>query len=94
MGWFVVEFSFETRRFCYGIEAVGQLLGILRHADVRVVVEGDALRLHLRHAPVDMMLLHLEVGNAVAQQPSGLARLFEDMDAVPGARQLLGCGHA
>jgi hypothetical protein len=34
-------------------------------------VERDALGLHLRDAAVDDVLLHLEVGNAVAQQAAG-----------------------
>ena len=51
-----------------------ELLGRDRHADMDAVVEGDALRLHLRDAAVDVVLLHLEVGDAVAQQPAGARR--------------------
>ena len=36
-------------------------------ADVRVGTEFDTLDRHLRHAPVDQVLLHLEIGDAVAQ---------------------------
>ncbi len=57
-------------------------------------MEGDAFGFHLRDAAVDQVLLHLEVGNAVAQQPAGLGVLLEDMNVVSGARQLLGGGQA
>jgi hypothetical protein len=58
------------------------------------VVEGDALRLHLADAPVDVVLLHLEVGNAVAQEPAGAPVLLEDMHLVADARELLRGGKA
>ena len=63
-------------------------------ADMGVVVEDHALGLHLRHAPVDVMLLHLEVGNAVAQQAAGLGVLLVDVHVVAGARELLRAGKA
>ena len=59
-----------------------------------VVVEGNALGLHLLHAAVDVVLLHLEVGDAVAQQPAGLGVLLVEMHVVAGARELLRAGHA
>ena len=59
-----------------------------------VVVEGDAFGLHLLDAALDVMLLHLEVGNAVAHQAAGLGELLEHMHVVPGARELLRAGHA
>ena len=37
----------------------------------------DALGLHLRHAAVDQVLLHLEVGDAVAQQAADAVALLE-----------------
>ena len=49
---------------------------------------------HLLQAAVDQMLLHLEIGDAVAQQPADAVALFEDRDVVPGARQLLRRGQA
>ena len=76
------------------VVAVEQLLDRQRHADMDAVVEGDALGLHLRDAAVDVVLLHLEVGNAVAQQPAGLGVLLVDMHVVAGARELLGAGQA
>ncbi len=43
-----------------------------------LVTNVDPLGLHLLHAPVDQMLLHLEVGNAVAQQPADAVGPLED----------------
>ena len=71
---------------CVGLELLGR--DVL--ADVHVAVEDDALRLHLLHAPLDDVLLHLEVGDAVAQQPAGLGALLVDVHLVAGARELLG----
>ena len=45
-------------------------------ADVRVGDELDAFGLHLLHAPVDPVLLHLEVGDAVAQQAADAVGSF------------------
>ena len=59
-----------------------------------VVMEGDALRLHLLDAAVDDVLLHLEVGNAVAEQAAGLGVLLVEMHVVAGAGELLRAGHA
>ena len=58
------------------------------------VVEGDALGLHLRDAAVDDVLLHLEIGNAVAQQAAGLGVFLEQMHVMAGARELLRAGEA
>jgi hypothetical protein len=63
-------------------------------ADVRAGDELDTLIGHLRHAPVDQMLLHLEIRNAVAQQSTDAVALFEEGHGVPGARQLLCGSHA
>ena len=57
-------------------------------------MEGHALLLHLRDPQVDVMLLHLEVGNAIAHQPAGLGVLLVEMHLVAGARELLRAGHA
>jgi len=35
--------------------------------------EGDALGLHLRDAPADVVLLHLEIGDAEGERPPGRA---------------------
>ncbi|MEY9677574.1 hypothetical protein ABIE93_007508 [Bradyrhizobium elkanii] len=95
------------RQVARGFRAAGQrhrviLLGELlridrtgrRAAHGLTVVEGDAFGFHLRHAAVDDALLHLEVGNAVAQQAAGLGELLVDMHLVAGARELLRGGHA
>ena len=66
-----------------------QLLRRNVDADVRIRAELDALLGHLRHAPVDEVLLHLEVGNAVAQQAADAIGLLEQHDVVAGARELL-----
>ena len=55
-------------------------------------MEDYALGLHLRDAAVDVMLLHLEVGNAVAEQPAGPGVFFVDVNLVAGARELLRAG--
>ncbi len=73
---------------------IGERAEGTRDADIDIEVEGDALGLHLRDAPVDRMLLHLEVGNAVAQKAAGLGIAFENMHLMAGARQLLGGGEA
>ena len=49
-------------------------------ADLDAGAEGDALGLHLRHAAVDQVLLHLEVGDAVAQQAADAVALLEQGD--------------
>ena len=61
-------------------------------ADMDVAMEGDALGLHLRHAALDDVFLHLEVGNAVAEQAAGIGVLLVDMHVVAGAGELLGRG--
>ena len=63
-------------------------------ADMGAVVEGHAFGLHLRDAAVDEVLLHLEVGNAVAQQAAGLGVALVDVNVVAGARELLRAGQS
>ncbi len=58
-------------------------------ADMNAAVKHRPFRLHLLNATVDEVLLHLEVGNAVAQQAAGLCLLLVDMHVMAGARQLL-----
>ncbi len=57
-------------------------------------MEPHALGLHLPHPAVDVALLHLEVGNAVAQQAAGLRLALEDVDVVADPGELLGGGEA
>ena len=63
-------------------------------ADMGAVMKHHAFGLHLRDAAVDVMLLHLEVGNAVAQQAAGLGVFLVDVNVVAGARELLRAGQA
>ena len=71
-----------------------QLVGRQVDADMGAVVEAHAFGLHLLDAAVDVDLLHLEVGNAVAQQAAGLGPALVDMHVVAGARELLRAGEA
>ncbi len=71
-----------------------ELLGRQVDADMGAVVEGHAFAFHLRDAQVDDPLLHLEVGDAVAQQAAGLGEFLEHVHVVAGARELLRAGHA
>ena len=99
------EVAAGDRQVARGFGAAGQRDGIVlvEHlaridiavdADMAVVVEGDAFAFHLLDAAVDDALLHLEVGDAVAQQAAGLGELLEQMHVVAGARELLRAGHA
>ena len=67
-------------------------VGVDVHADVLVHPELDAFGLHLLDAAVDQVLLHLEIGDAVAQQPADAIVLLEHDDGVAGARELLRAG--
>src|SRR5215467_396831 len=63
-------------------------------ADVSARPEPHAGLLHQREAAVDEALLHLELGNAVAQQPADPIVTLEHGHQVPGAVELLGGGEA
>src|SRR5436190_642636 len=63
-------------------------------ADLDGGAEFDTLRAHLLDAAVDQSFLHLEIGDAVAQQATDAIGLLEQAHGMPGARQLLGAGHA
>ncbi len=69
-----------------------ELFRIEIDADIDAAVKLHAFRHHLMHAPVDQMLFHLEVGNAIAQQAAGLQILLKDMHLVAGAGELLRAG--
>ncbi len=71
-----------------------QHLDVDRLADDRIGPELGALRLHLLEPAVDVPLLHLELGDAVAQQTTDAIGPLEHDDLVAGARQLLGDGQA
>ena len=61
-------------------------------ADGRVGAELGALGLHLGDAPLEVALLHLELGDAVAQQPADAIGALEHDRVVAGACQLLSGG--
>ena len=61
-------------------------------ADPGVGAELGALGLHLREPAIEVALLHLELGDAVAQQAADAVGAFEHDDVVTGARELLGGG--
>ena len=78
----------------HGVKVAHEVVERQGDADIDAVVEGDALGLHLGDAPVDVALLHLEVGDAVAQQATGARLALIDVDVVADAGELLGCGEA
>src|SRR5690606_18953720 len=63
-------------------------------ADVQAGAEPGAFGGHLREAPVEVALLHLELGDAVAEQAADAVGALVDGDVVPGAGELLGGGEA
>ena len=79
-----------ARRDEHGVVTRAQLSPSDVLADVDVGAEPGALCLHLRDARVDVVLLHLEVRDAVAQQAADAVVALEDGDCVARARQLLG----
>ena len=76
------------------VEALPQLLGGDVHADVDAGAEHGALGRHLLQPTVDVALLHLELGNAIAQQAPDAVRPLEDRHLVARPGQLLGRGQA
>ena len=76
------------------VEAFGDALDRHADADMRAVMKHHALGFHLRDAPRDVVLLHLEVRNAVGEQPAGAGELLEQMHLMAGARELLRAGQA
>ena len=77
-----------------GVEVGQELLGGDVAADVHARLEDHPLGLHLGDPAVDVVLLHLEVGDAVAEQAADPVVALEDDDVVPGAGELLGDGQA
>ena len=75
----------------HGVVALAQPLGgqvVL--ADRDAGPEDGALTTHLVDALVEVLLLHLELGDAVAQQPADLVGALVDRHGVAGPGQLLG----
>ena len=78
--------------------SAAQLLGgqvvLARAADLDAGDEPGALGAHLVQPPVEDGLLHLELGDAVAEQPADAVGPLVDGDVVPGPGELLGGGQA
>ena len=62
------------------------------HTHIDAGAELHPLSLHLSQAALQMALLHLEFGNAIAEQPANAIRALIDGDRVAGAGQLLRSG--
>ncbi len=68
--------------------------GIDRPADVGVADEPDTLAFKLFDPAIDVVLGHLEVGNAVRHQAAGTVVALVDGDGMTSPAQLLGGGQA
>ncbi len=84
--------GFRAAAIEHGIMLGHQLFCAHVDADIDAVMEGDAFALDLLDAAIDEVLLHLEVGNAIAQQATGLGFALIDMHLVTGTAKLLGSG--
>src|SRR5204863_5468169 len=71
------------------IEIALQIAGRQRAADVGTRAERDALLLHEREAAVEKALLHLELGDAVAQETADPVGAFEHRHPMPRASELI-----
>jgi hypothetical protein len=69
-----------------------ELMRVEIDTDMSAVMKHDAFRLHLRDTPVDVMLLHLEIRNAVAQEAACLGPALIDVNVMSGAGKLLCTG--
>ena len=76
----------------HGVEVLNQGLAADVAPHHRAGMEDHAFCLHLLDAPLDVALLQLEIGNAVAQQAAGMRVLLEHMHCVARAGELLGAG--
>src|SRR5207253_2852508 len=79
----------EVRIFNGQFGQVTPLFSCSGGAGMDAVMKRHALGFHLRHAAVDDVLFHLEVGDAVTKQSAGLGEFFVDVDVVAGTRELL-----
>src|SRR6266508_389855 len=95
------ELPSGDRQIAWGAGPAAEQEGVelppeLFHGDgdphVAVDFELDALDLHLIEAPVEDALLHLELGDPVAQEPADPVLPLEDGHPVAGAVELLGRG--
>ena len=76
------------------VEVALQAPGGQIHADVHAGLEDHALRFQDRQTAIEEALLHLELGDAVAQQATDAVRLLVDGHRVAGAVQLIGRSEA
>ena len=76
------------------VEALAELRRGDVDADVHSGHERGALGRHLFQAAIDMALLHLELGDAVAQQATDPIGAFEHGDVMAGPGQLLSRGQS
>ena len=63
-----------------GVELAAQLVDVEVDADLHAGAELGALGLHLLEAAVEVALLHLELGDAVAEQPADAVGPLEHDD--------------
>lgn len=77
-----------------GVVPPAQVAGGQVAADLDAGAEAGALGAHLLDAPVDVPLLHLELGDAVPEQSADAVGALVHGDRVAGAGELLGGGQA
>src|SRR5262249_46623777 len=83
---------FGAAREYHRIMLRDQFVRVDSDADICAIVEHHAFSFHLGYATIDVVLLHLEIGNAVTQKPAGFGPALIDVNVVPGARKLLRAG--
>ena len=79
----------RTGRDDHGVVTGAQVAPRDVDADLDAGAKTRSLVLHLAQSRLEVALLHLEVGDAIAQQPADAVVALEDGDGVAGARQLL-----
>ncbi len=77
-----------------GVELAPQPVGVDVAADLDAGAELGALGPHLVEPAIEVALLHLELGDAVAQQAAEAVGPLEHHDVVAGPGELLGGGQA
>ena len=78
----------------HGVVPLAQVRRLEVAADLDARTEAGALRAHLLDTPVDVPLLHLELGDAVAEEAADAVRALVDRDRVARPRELLRGGQA